>query len=122
MTYDLCIIGAGVGGGALAHALAPTGKRILLLNRLGSLPREAENWDPKKLFTEDRYKADERWTDDATGDLFRPGMYYWLGGNTKVYGSALLRNSSTAGQARYSLPLLLIDDRQDVAGAHRATR
>ncbi|WP_198948831.1 GMC oxidoreductase [Rubrivirga sp. SAORIC476] len=92
MTYDLCIIGAGVGGGALAHALAPTGKRILLLNRLGSLPREAENWDPKKLFTEDRYKADERWTDDATGDLFRPGMYYWLGGNTKVYGSALLRN------------------------------
>ncbi|PAP77034.1 hypothetical protein BSZ37_11635 [Rubrivirga marina] len=91
LTYDLCIIGAGVGGGALARALAPTGKRILLLNRLGSLPRESENWDPKKLFTEDRYKSDERWTDDATGAPFRPGMYYWLGGNTKVYGSALLR-------------------------------
>ena len=90
-SYDLCIIGAGVGGGALAHALAPTGKRILLLNRLGSLPREADNWDAKKLFTEDLYKADERWTDDATGDPFRPGLFYWLGGNTKVYGSALLR-------------------------------
>ena len=91
MTYDLCIIGAGVGGGALAQALAPTGKRILLLNRLGSLPRESRNWDPKALFAEGAYKSDERWTDEATGATFRPGMYYWLGGNTKVYGSALLR-------------------------------
>ncbi|MEM1117754.1 MAG: GMC family oxidoreductase [Bacteroidota bacterium] len=91
MHYDLCIIGAGVGGGALAQALAPTGKRILLLNRQGSLPREAENWDPKLLFTEDRYKADERWVDAASGGEIRPGMFYWLGGNTKVYGSALLR-------------------------------
>ncbi|WP_412062738.1 GMC oxidoreductase [Rubrivirga sp. IMCC45206] len=89
--YDLCIIGAGVGGGALAHALAPTGKRILLLNRLGSLPREARNWDPEAMFTKDAYKADEAWTDETTGARFRPGMYYWLGGNTKVYGSALLR-------------------------------
>ena len=91
MQYDLCIIGAGVGGGALAQALAPTGKRILLLNRLGSLPREARNWDPVAMFTEDAYKADETWTDDATDVPFRPGMFYWLGGNTKVYGSALLR-------------------------------
>ncbi|MGB3542366.1 GMC oxidoreductase [Rubrivirga sp.] len=91
MTYDLCIIGAGVGGGALAQALAPTGKRILLLNRLGSLPRESRNWDPKAMFTEDAYKSEELWIDDATDLPFRPGMYYWLGGNTKVYGSALLR-------------------------------
>lgn len=91
MHYDLCIIGAGVGGGALAHALAPSGKKILLLNRLGSLPREADNWDPEKLFVDGKYKADETWTDDATGETFSPGMWYWLGGNTKVYGSALLR-------------------------------
>lgn len=43
------------------------------------------------MFTEDAYKADEQWTDVSSGDPFRPGMYYWLGGNTKVYGSALLR-------------------------------
>ena len=91
MHYDLCIIGAGVGGGALAQALAPTGKRILLLNRLGSLPREAENWSPQALFTQDRYKSGETWTDAASGERFRPAMYHWLGGNTKVYGSALLR-------------------------------
>ena len=89
--YDLCIIGAGVGGGALAQALAPTGQRILLLNRLGSLPREAQNWDPQALFTQDRYKSGETWTDAASGEPFRPAMYHWLGGNTKVYGSALLR-------------------------------
>ena len=91
MHFDLCIIGAGVGGGALAQALAPTGARILLLNRLGSLPREAENWDPKALFTQSSYKSEEQWTEAATGRLFRPAMYPWLGGNTKVYGSALLR-------------------------------
>ena len=91
MTYDLCIIGAGVGGGALAQALAPTGARILLVNRLGPLPREAANWDPRALFTQDLYKDDQRWTDAARGEPFRPGMYSWLGGNTKVYGSALLR-------------------------------
>ena len=91
MHYDLCILGAGAGGSALALALAPTGKRILLLNRLGSLPREAENWDPEKLFVDGRYKADERWLDARDGSPFQPGMYYWLGGNTKVYGSALLR-------------------------------
>ena len=89
--YDLCIIGAGVGGGALALALAPTGKKILLLNRLGSLPREADNWNAEALFVRGKYRADETWTDGHTGRRFRPGMWYWLGGNTKVYGSALLR-------------------------------
>ena len=89
--YDLCIIGAGVGGGAMALSLAPTGKKILLLNKLGSLPREAANWDPEALFVHGRYRADETWVNGETGERFRPGMWYWLGGNTKVYGSALLR-------------------------------
>ena len=91
MHFDLCIIGAGVGGGALAQALASTGRSILLLNRQGSLPREAANWDPHELFVNARYRSEETWVDGRTGDRFRPGMYYWLGGNTKVYGSALLR-------------------------------
>lgn len=91
MHFDLCIVGAGAGGSALALALAPTGKRILLLNRLGSLPREAANWDPEKLFVDGRYKAEDDWVDGRDGSDFRPGMFYWLGGNTKVYGSALLR-------------------------------
>ena len=38
--YDIIIIGTGAGGGTLAHELAPTGKKILLLERGGYLPRE----------------------------------------------------------------------------------
>jgi len=44
--YDVAIIGTGAGGGTLAYALAGTGKRILILERGGFLPREKENWDP----------------------------------------------------------------------------
>jgi choline dehydrogenase-like flavoprotein len=32
--YDVIIIGTGAGGGTLARHLAPSGKRILLLERL----------------------------------------------------------------------------------------
>ena len=31
--FDVIIEGTGAGGGTLAHTLAPTGKRILLLER-----------------------------------------------------------------------------------------
>ena len=31
--YDVIVIGSGPGGGSLAHRLAPTGKRILMLER-----------------------------------------------------------------------------------------
>ncbi len=37
--YDVIIIGSGAGGGTLAYALASTGKRILILERGGYLPR-----------------------------------------------------------------------------------
>jgi choline dehydrogenase-like flavoprotein len=40
--YDVIIIGTGAGGGTLAHKLAPSGKRILLLERGGYLAREPE--------------------------------------------------------------------------------
>jgi len=59
--YDLIIIGSGAGGGTLAHRLAPTGKRILLLERGDYLPRERENWDPTAVFVQSKYKAKETW-------------------------------------------------------------
>ena len=39
--YDVIIIGSGAGGGTLARHLAPSGKRILILERGDWLPREA---------------------------------------------------------------------------------
>ena len=53
--YDVIIIGTGAGGGTLAHALAGSGKRILLLERGDFLPRETQNWDPRPVFVDGRY-------------------------------------------------------------------
>jgi choline dehydrogenase-like flavoprotein len=88
--YDIAIIGTGAGGGTLAYALAPTGKRILLLERGGWLPREKENWDAREVFVHERYHTTEMWY-DKEGNSFRPGTNYYVGGNTKVYGAILLR-------------------------------
>ncbi len=89
-TYDIIIIGTGAGGGTMLHALAPSGLRILVLERGGFLPRERENWDQREVFTNGRYLAQEKWR-DADGNEFQPYTHYWVGGNTKVYGAALLR-------------------------------
>ena len=43
-----------------------------------------------KFISKERYHTQERWYDTA-GKPFRPQMSYWVGGNTKVYGAALLR-------------------------------
>lgn len=88
--YDIIIIGTGPGGGTLAYKLAPSGKKILLLERGGYLPREKDNWNTKTVFIENRYKAKETWC-DKDGNAFHPGIHYNVGGNSKVYGAALLR-------------------------------
>ena len=90
MKYDIIIIGSGAGGGTLAHALAPTGKKILIIERGDFLKREKENWEAKAVFLENRYHTKETWY-DKDGKAFTPGMNYYVGGNTKVYGAALLR-------------------------------
>src|SRR4051812_33865629 len=76
--YDVIIIGTGAGGGTLAHRLAPSGKKILLLERGGYLPRELENWSSKEVFGRDRYATTERWY-DKHGAAFRPHAQYFVG-------------------------------------------
>jgi choline dehydrogenase-like flavoprotein len=88
--YDVIIIGTGAGGGTLAYALAPTGKRILILERGDYVPREKENWDPRLVNVEGRYNAKETWR-DAKGEELHPHTNYYVGGNTKFYGAALFR-------------------------------
>jgi choline dehydrogenase-like flavoprotein len=89
--YDVVVIGSGAGGGTLTYALAGTGKRILLLERGDFLPREPENWDPTEIWKTKRYHNSGRWTNDATGKMFKPKQHYYVGGNTKVYGAILFR-------------------------------
>ena len=88
--YDVIVVGSGPGGASLVQRLAPTGKKILLLERGGYLPRERANWDAKTVFLDNKYQAAETWYNKAGGE-FHPGLHYWVGGNSKVYGAALLR-------------------------------
>ncbi len=99
--YDIIIIGTGAGGGTILHRLAPSGKRILVLERGGFIPRERENWDQQEVFTKGRYLAGETWS-DSDGAPFSPYTHYCVGGNTKVYGAALLRlRESDFGEVRH---------------------
>jgi hypothetical protein len=84
------VIGSGAGGGTLFHALAPTGKRILLLERGGYVPREKANWSTRAVNLEGRYNTTEVWRDQDGGEL-HPHTNYYVGRNTKFYGAALFR-------------------------------
>jgi choline dehydrogenase-like flavoprotein len=88
--YDVIIIGTGAGGGTLAYRLAPSGKRILLLERGDYVPRERANWDSRAVNVEGRYQTKEKWR-DAKGEELHPHTNYYVGGNTKFYGAALFR-------------------------------
>jgi choline dehydrogenase-like flavoprotein len=79
-----------MGGGTTAHALARRGVDVLVLERGQRLPREPENWSPRAVFTQRRYRPDEEWL-DGDGRRFAPGVHYVVGGNTKVYGASLPR-------------------------------
>jgi len=88
--YDVIIIGTGAGGGTLLHRLAPSGKRILVLERGGYLPREKANWDSRAVNVEAKYHPREVWH-DKDGKPLHPHTNYYVGGNTKFYGAALFR-------------------------------
>lgn len=88
--YDVIIIGTGAGGGTLAARLAPSGKRILILERGGYVPREKENWDSHAVNVAARYQTREVWR-DRDGRPLHPHTNYYVGGNTKFYGAALFR-------------------------------
>jgi choline dehydrogenase-like flavoprotein len=88
--YDVIIIGTGAGGGTLARRLAPSGKRILLLERGGWLPQEPSNWQTTDVFVDNRYVSPDTWF-DAKGKSFQPQIHYFVGGATKLYGAALYR-------------------------------
>jgi choline dehydrogenase-like flavoprotein len=88
--YDVLIVGSGAGGGTLAHRLAPSGKRVLILERGDWLPREPQNWDAEAVFVDNRYVSADEWY-DGDGTAFQPQVHYVVGGATKFYGAALYR-------------------------------
>ena len=89
--YDVIVIGSGAGGGTLVRHLAPSGKRILLLERGDWLPREPQNWSTRDVFVDNRYISEDLWSDAETAKQFQPQVHYFVGGATKLYGAALYR-------------------------------
>jgi choline dehydrogenase-like flavoprotein len=88
--YDIIIIGAGAGGTMLARRLAPSGKKILILERGDWLPREKRNWDVVEVAVKGCYETQETWL-DKNGQGFRSNAHYNVGGNSKFWGAALFR-------------------------------
>ena len=89
-SYDVVIVGAGVGGGAMANRLGRAGLKVLVIERGTRLPREADNWSVKAVFHDRKYSTRETWR-DRNGVEFTPSTYYYVGGNSKFFGTATLR-------------------------------
>lgn len=90
MEPDIVIIGSGIGGATLAAALAPTGRRVVILERGRRLADCPEARDDKAIFGRGHFRPDEIWF-TPEGAAFNPGNYYYVGGNSKFYGAVLIR-------------------------------
>ena len=87
---DFVIIGSGIGGATMAHGLAPSGAKIVILERGDHLKDSSEARDLNAIFKRGFFRPKESWY-DAKGASFNPGNFYNVGGNSKFYGAVLYR-------------------------------
>ncbi|QIG97747.1 GMC oxidoreductase [Bradyrhizobium sp. 6(2017)] len=87
---DVLVIGSGMGGANFAAGLAPTGAKIVILERGQRLRDSEAARDARAIFQRGVFRPQESWVDGA-GKAFNPGNYYCVGGNTKLYGAVLIR-------------------------------
>lgn len=99
---DVVIIGSGMGGSTFAHALRDSGLDIVIVERGDFLPREIQNWSAEAVFGKGRYRNAEPWLDHHN-QAFSPGVFYYVGGNTKFYGAMLPRfREADFGEIRHA--------------------
>lgn len=94
MDADLIIIGSGIGGATLAAALAPSGLRILVVERGQQLLPCPEARDDKAIFLRGQFAPTEQWM-GSDGTPFVAGNHYAVGGNSKFYGAVMYRYRET---------------------------
>lgn len=78
----------------MAHQMAGSGAKVLIIERGDFLPKEPQNADAEAVFLQSRYKTKDHWQDQR-GRRYRPGQYYYVGGHTKFYGTAMFRLRET---------------------------
>ena len=98
-SYDVIVIGSGVGGATIAMGLAPSGARILILERGRQLVDSTNARDDRAIFQRGHYRSPETWT-DRDGRRFSPGNFYNVGGNSKFYGAVMYRYRRQDFEAR----------------------
>ena len=77
--FDVIIIGTGAGGGTFAYHLAPSGKRILTLERGDYVTREKDNWNPQAVNVDAKYNTKEL-SGYVDGKELHPHTNYYVGG------------------------------------------
>ncbi len=87
---DIVIIGSGIGGATIAAGLAGSGASITILERGERIAATPETRDTNAIFLKGHYRPKELWR-EAGGETFNPGNYYYVGGNSKLYGAVLFR-------------------------------
>ncbi|AHK42802.1 MULTISPECIES: GMC family oxidoreductase [Ensifer] len=87
---DIVIIGSGIGGSTVAAGLAGSGARIAILERGERLPDTPEARSYSSIFVKGHFRPKEMWR-EADGTEFNPGNFYFVGGNSKLFGAVLLR-------------------------------
>src|SRR3954470_16950002 len=87
---DIVIIGSGIGGATIAAGLAGSGCSIVILERGERLLPTPETRSTKSIFLDGHFRPKEMWS-EVGGQPFNPGNYYYVGGNSKLYGAVLIR-------------------------------
>jgi choline dehydrogenase-like flavoprotein len=92
MSFDVIVIGAGAGGLAAAYKLVAAGKRVLVIEKGGTVAAADNISRSDLLLSSFDHRCTETWL-EAGGRPFLPNEYSNVGGKTKWYGAALLRMS-----------------------------
>jgi choline dehydrogenase-like flavoprotein len=92
-SYDVIIIGSGAGGASVAYKLVNSGRRVLILERGGFLPRDGSTLSVKQVFKDRVFSNKDVWV-DGLNQKFVPDEFHNVGGKTKWYGAALFRFSA----------------------------
>ncbi len=94
MDADVIIIGSGIGGATLASALAPSGLRIVIVEKGEHLLPCPEARDDVAIFQRGHFAPTEQWL-GSDGTPFVAGNYYVVGGNSKFFGVVMYRYRKT---------------------------